>query len=324
MGWWQVDADTLAGGRFVLSALAETTAALLTLHRDSAAHPGEHEWLRAHRAGYRERLAADPLTGLLVDSALRPRWIADLVTPPPADVERPFEEELCTVQATPPERARADLAVALGGRLPAALDRDDLGPRLAELLRWVWRYTVEPGWPRRRRVLEADVIARTRQLSLGGWATALGDLRGGMRWLGQGRFQINAYDYPPRDISGAQLLFVPVTTSRGWVAWHEARYAVIYRASGVLADADRAEPATGALEPLLGRVRARVLLLLDAPKSTTQICALTGQALGSIGRHLKVLLDAGLVLRRRAGRNVLYSRTAAGDTLVRAAQAGRP
>lgn len=53
--------------------------------------------------------------------------------------------------------------------------------------------------------------------------------------------------------------------------------------------------------------------------STTQLCAVTGQALGSVGRHLRVLLDAGLVRRGRAGRSVLYARTAEGEVLVRAA-----
>jgi len=38
--------------------------------------------------------------------------------------------------------------------------------------------------------------------------------------------------------------------------------------------------------------------------------------LGSVGDHLKVLLAAGAVLRRRSGREVLYWRTALGDALV--------
>jgi DNA-binding transcriptional ArsR family regulator len=61
-----------------------------------------------------------------------------------------------------------------------------------------------------------------------------------------------------------------------------------------------------------------VLVLLESPMSTTQLVAMTGQALGSVGRHLKVLLDARLVGRRRAGRSVLYHRTSAGDALVEA------
>ncbi|MCP9971972.1 ArsR/SmtB family transcription factor [Actinomadura madurae] len=56
--------------------------------------------------------------------------------------------------------------------------------------------------------------------------------------------------------------------------------------------------------------------------STTQLVALTGQGLGSVGRHLKVLRDARLIDRRRAGRSVLYYRTAAGDALVEAQVSG--
>jgi hypothetical protein len=37
-----------------------------------------------------------------------------------------------------------------------------------------------------------------------------------------------------------------------------------------------------------------------------------------VGRHPKVLLDARLVVRRRAGWSVLYCRMAAGDALVEA------
>ena len=325
MGWWQVNADTLAGSRFVVSPLAEATASLIALERGTAAHPGERAWLDAHQPAYQERLAADPVTALLVRAALGHRWIADFLTMAPTgegeptdDGEPTFGEELARMRNRSPEAARADLTVSLGGPLPAKLHRSDLPERAADLLEWVWTETVLPYWPRRRRIMEADVIARTRQLSLGGWAAALDDMRPGMRWLGEGRLQINAYNYPPRRIAGAQLLFVPVTPRQGWVSWDEPhRYAVMYPCAGVLAQADPA-PVPEALGALLGPARAGVLVLLDTPKSTTQLVALTGQGLGSVGRHLKVLLDARLVQRRRAGRSVLYYRTAAGDTLLEA------
>jgi DNA-binding transcriptional ArsR family regulator len=95
------------------------------------------------------------------------------------------------------------------------------------------------------------------------------------------------------------------------------RYAVFYPAAGVLAKHDPA-PVPEALAALLGPARARVLLLCQAPKSTTHLVALTGQTLGSIGRHLKILRNAGLIQRRRAGGSVLYYRTQAGDTLLNA------
>jgi DNA-binding transcriptional ArsR family regulator len=315
MGWWRISTDTLAESRFVVSALAETSACLGVLDKGAATNPREREWLDAHLPAYRARLAGDPVTTLLVRAALQPRWIADFATPTPSGAaDLTFHEELARIRETPADRARADLEVGLGGPVPP-LRRDDLADRFADLLEWLWTEAVRPDWDRRRRIIEADVVARTGQLSHGGWAAALDAMRPGMRWLGEGRLQVNPYDYPPRDLSGARLLFVPVTFRVGWVCWEDDRYAVVYPCSGVLAEPDPA-PVPGALGGLLGPARARVLMLLNTPKSTTQLVALTGQGLGSVGRHLKVLLDARLVRRRRAGRSVLYYRTTAGDVLV--------
>lgn len=319
MGWWQVNADTLAGSRFVVSPLAETFASLKRLHAGTGTHPGERAWLADHLAAYRAELARDPVTALLVRAGLGEKWIADFLTPAPREGET-FAEEVARVRAADPVAARAHLALSLRGPLPPALDRDDLPDRAADLLTYVWEETVRPYWERRRRVLEADVLARTAQLGQSGWATVLDALRPGMRWLGENRLQVNLHEYPPREISGAQLVFVPVTPQRvGWVAWEEReRYAVVYPCSGVLADGSDPTSVPAGLGPLLGTARARVLALLDSPMSTTQLCAVTGQGLGSVGRHLRVLLDAGLVRRGRAGHSVLYTRTAAGEVLVKA------
>ncbi|PSK70186.1 transcriptional regulator [Streptomyces sp. CS149] len=325
MGWWQVSADTLASSRFVVSPLAEALASLMVLERASAAHPGERAWLETHLPAYRRRAADDPVSALVIRSALAPRWTADFLTPapvpaPPGQAPPSFAEELVRVRAAPPDRARADLAVALGGPLPAALDRDDLAERAADAVEWVWTHTVLPDWPRRRRILEADVVARTAQLGQAGWAGALNGMRPGVRWLGDSRLQINTYDNPPRELDRAQLLFIPVTPDRSWVCWDiPHRYGLVYPCSGVLAEAAGSVPVPAALGALIGPARAAVLVLLASPLSTTQLVALTGQGLGSVGRHLRILLDAGLVRRRRAGRSVLYFRTEAGDVLVHGA-----
>ncbi|SFN30402.1 winged helix-turn-helix domain-containing protein [Actinomadura madurae] len=325
--WWLINADTLAGGRFVVSALAETTACLRALHAGTAAHPGERAWFDAHLAAYRQVLRREPVTAALLEAALgaRTKWSADFLTPPHPGTGSPeFHEELATIRRTPAERALADLEVSLGHPLPAELRRPDVPERIAALLEWVWTHAVEPDWERRRRLLEADAVARAGQLSRGGWAAALDDMRPGMRWLGDGRLQITAHDFPPRDISGAQLLFVPVTPRLGWVAWEEPdpdRYVIVYPCAAPLAGAG-GTAVPEALGRLLGPARASVLVHLATPLSTTQLVALTGQGLGSVGRHLKVLRDARLVDRRRAGRSVLYYRTAAGDALVEAQVSG--
>ncbi|MFD0468795.1 ArsR/SmtB family transcription factor [Nonomuraea thailandensis] len=184
---------------------------------------------------------------------------------------------------------------------------------------------MRPYWERRRRVLEADMVARTARVSQGGWAAVLDSLRPGTRWIGESRFQVNLHAVPPREIAaGAELLFMPVTPKAGWVSWEgRERYAIVYPCLGVLAEHHDRRPVPAGLGALVGTARAGVLVLLSTPMSTTQLVAVTGHGLGSVGRHLRVLLDAGLVERRRAGRSVLYMRTAAGDVLVDASGAGR-
>ncbi|MFF9199741.1 ArsR family transcriptional regulator [Streptomyces sp. NPDC014779] len=325
MGWWHIGTDALASSRFVVSPLAEACAALMTLHAGRGAHPGERAWLAARLPAYRARLAADPVDALLVRAAIGRTWNADFLTPTPLGEGEPsFEEEVAAVRDAEPGDAVPQLEVAVGGPVPEPLRRaPDLPRRMAGILEWVWRETVLPEWPRRRRVLEADVVARTALLGRGGWAAALDELcPGKMRWLGDGRLQINTRDYPPRSVEGARLLFVPVTPAKGWCSWAGTeRYAVTYACQGALADVS-GPGAPQALAALLGRARAGVLVRLESPASTSQLVALTGQGLGSVGRHLKVLLDAGLVRRRRAGRSVLYDRTEAGTVLVRAAREG--
>ena len=91
---------------------------------------------------------------------------------------------------------------------------------------------------------------------------------------------------------------------------------MVYPCAGLLAEGRPTAP--GALRRLIGPARATLLSLLDNPMSTTQLVSVTGFAIGAVGNHLKILLDAQLVRRRRAGRSVLYYRTPDGDRLIRA------
>ena len=84
MGWWQVSADTLARGRFVISPLAETTASLLMLERGVAAHPGERRWLDAHQAAYRGYVKDHPDVPSLIRVSLARCWIPAVITSAPA------------------------------------------------------------------------------------------------------------------------------------------------------------------------------------------------------------------------------------------------
>lgn len=318
MGIWLVNVDVLAGSQFRTSALTETIATLMVLAEHQPNRPGQLDHPAHLRAAFRTRMADDPVGRAFVKGAFQPRWLTDILCPPPMDDERTYDDEMQRIRTASAAALRADLA----GDDPA-LDAPDLPERISDVLDWVWTQAVEPDWQRRERAFEADIIARTRRLSTGGWASALDGMRPGMRWLAKGRLQINAYDYPPHDLTDGQLLFIPTTGAHGWVGWRRPElYSVVYPCAGLLADDRRTAP--DALRRLIGPARATLLSLLDNPMSTTQLVSVTGFALGAVGNHLKVLLDAQLVHRRRAGRSVLYYRTPDGDRLIRATTADEP
>ena len=315
MGVWLVTADVLAASRFVTSPLIETVNALGVLAARNP-QPWERDWLARHEPAFLDRIKTDPFSMALAQGMQSGRWLpVDLGLPPRAgDVT--FEQELTRVRAVPPPVAKFDLSQSAGGRLPAALDVSDPAGAFADLVQWTWDHAVRLEWPRRKRKYEADIVSRTTVLSQRGWAAAVGGIAQDIRWLGGGQLQITVKDHPPLDLSRAELMFIPGSVPGGRVAWeYPARFAVIYPAAGMLASS--AGPA--APEPLgrlLGPTRAEILLLIGNPITTTQLVAVTGLALGTIGDHLRVLLDAGLAERQRSGAHVLYHRTPIAQQLI--------
>ena len=249
-------------------------------------------------------------------TAIRPGWIADFLVTPPHTPGETFSTELARLRRTPDAAARAHLG--LDGAVPDVLRADGLADRAADLVEWVWSHLVRPGWPRLRRVFEADIVSRNDRLSTGGWAAVLDGMRPGMRWLGDGRLQINTYDYAPMDISDASLLFIPTTAGPRLGRLGGAAQVLLDHLSvhGLARHAHRRRAARRPGAACSGPLRATVLTLLATPLSTTQLVAVTGAGLGSVGGHLRVLLDAGLVTRRRSGRSVLYYQTPTGAAVA--------
>jgi DNA-binding transcriptional ArsR family regulator len=71
-----------------------------------------------------------------------------------------------------------------------------------------------------------------------------------------------------------------------------------------------------ALASLLGGTRARLLVLLEQPGSTTAVARRLDITAGAASQHLAVLRSNGLVSSTRAGRVVLYRPTTKGDLLA--------
>jgi DNA-binding transcriptional ArsR family regulator len=316
MGVWLVSADVLAASRFVTSPLIETVNALGVLVARNP-QPWERDWLARHSQAFRDRIKTDPFSAALAGNKLAAgTWLpVDLSAPPrPGDVT--FEQELARVRTVPPPVAKFDLAQSAGGRLPDALDVSDPAGAFADLIQWIWEHAVRADWPRRKRKYEADIVSRTTVLSQRGWAAAIGGLTPDVRWLGGGQLQITVKDHRPLDLGHGELVFVPSSLQEGRVAWeYPARFAVIYPAAAMLAS-PAAAAAPEPLRRLLGPTRAEILLLIGRPITTTQLAAITGLALGTIGDHLRILADAGLAERHRSGAHVLYHRTPTGQQLL--------
>jgi len=308
-----VDADTLANARFGTSQLTETVSALKMLR--APVEPWYRSWKDAHVAAFRRQLSRNPVWAGIVESAFGRSWVADFFTVPPLEPDLELSDELELLTALDDDHIRADLSVVRTPLPSVLLESHDLADEAAELLRWVWSTTVEPDWPRRLRVLQADIVSRTSRLSEQGWSGVLRGLGPDVRWLGDGRIQVNRWDYPVTDVRGRDLMFIAAHTNRVNVSWRKPdRFALTYPVTGIFASS---EAPTEPLVQLLGRNRARILVEAAEPVSTTVLVATTGLSLATVSDHLRVLTDAGLLERRRSGRSVLYWQSSTGRSVVR-------
>lgn len=322
MGTWQVSPDVLASARFVVSAKAEIVTALIALHspRDATARA----FHAVNKAAFEVMLDQSPERRVLLDCSFRPRrgqrpgWIADYLSSPPACPTATIEDELARIGETPTTQLRADLKETTQHPLPVRLAATDLSGCATDLMWWVWTHTLEADWPRREQILRADIVARTSRLAAHGWAAVLHDLGRDRDWIGDGRLRVSRLDLPTQVLpSDADLYFIPVMSTATWVGWTESSsYALYYPVAGRLAEADASHG--GGLPLLIGANRATLLRMLDQPTSTTHLAAESDLPIGSVGNHLRVLLQAGAVIRRRSGRIVLYWRTPLGDALIAA------
>jgi DNA-binding transcriptional ArsR family regulator len=320
----EVSREDLAGCRFGISPLIETTSALRVLTGYDAAGVLA-PWVRRMRPRLAPLRRAEPAVGALI-SLFRRDDNADFLHPPPAGPGEKFEANLALVRATPPDRARAELARNLAGhRTPPAyvqriLDAPDVVDRLADGLAAAWRALVEPDWPRLRAVLERDIVHRAGRLAAYGWAGALTGLHRRVCWSPPGTITVRHRD-PGRYVpAGRGLLFVPSVFADLVLGVEGPQpFAMVYRARGVASFYGPPEvPPGDPLGPLIGAARAAILRTLTAPATTSQLAAQLGLSLGTVGGHLAVLRAAGLVERARTGRSVNYVATAAADALLSA------
>ncbi|GIG68303.1 ArsR/SmtB family transcription factor [Phytomonospora endophytica] len=309
----------LARCRFALSPLAETLSTLVALHRTSPA-PWQASWHAEHRPAYLAWIETHETAMGLMSLVSATKWLPDTVTPPPmGGMHTRLDDELAEVAAHTDEAVRATVADALAASRPpqytAWLARPGLAPRIAGVFREGWTRFVAPDWPRRRAVLERDIMHRAGILAAYGWRRAVEGMTRHSVWVGDNAIRFSEQDYPDRHITDEGLTFVPHTSDNGsWTCERPPHFALVYPARGPAA----AVPA-GADDPLaglLGPGRARVLRELARPATSTQLAAVLELSLGTVSAHLAVLRESGVIVGERVGRGVVYRLTEWGERVV--------
>jgi DNA-binding transcriptional ArsR family regulator len=330
-----LDAANLGRIRMAISPTFEAPS-LLSLAVTGRVHPVVDD-LR-HDARHAMRYPDVRMLAQLVSGY--PGYVPDFLTPKPT-AGRPAEilrNQIDAVAETPLDIVAANLAsaTATGVHLPhqvrRAVDDGTLTRRAANGLDQFWRATFAPRWPELRNVLERDIADRARMLAQDGISRVLRTLHSRLRWDGA-TLRIGISGDETSHAAGEELVLIPsvlgwphlfsqvIDPTNAYVCYPAARV-------GTAIGRDRSGPGDGvggpaearrqALDELLGQSRASVLLDLDQPRTTTQLSSRRQLAPATVSYHLGALVSAGLVLRKREGRQVSYNRTTYGDLLLEA------
>ncbi|WP_426368156.1 winged helix-turn-helix domain-containing protein [Streptomyces sp. E-08] len=249
----------------------------------------------------------------------------NFVAPPPRGLGQTWADDLAAIRATPLEAARHEIATNATGpsardpRVRTVLDSPDVVSRIAEAMDQAWHELLATDWPQLRAICERDVVHRVGVIGEHGWAKTIESLHPGIAWRADG-IEIGFLRGGTLRLAGDGLLVIP-SVFVGHVAAHMEDpwpRTLIYSARGTAALWGEQEtvPQPDALTALVGRARARLLLALDAPASTSHLARSLAMAPGAVGDHLAILRGAGLLVRARSGRSVLYRRTPLGEALV--------
>src|SRR3984957_8040334 len=178
----------LARCRFAYSPVFETLAAVRVATGPDGPGPHHRRWL----ADAHPRLRTLDLRAITL---LQPRrgYTPDFLAPPPLEPAAQFEAELTRIAATPAPVVRNEIELSLRdtpgsqdgelGRLLLGDPAEVLG-FLTQLIRAAWQALIEPGWPRVRALLDADVAYQSRRLAEGGLDRLFADLHPALRWGG--------------------------------------------------------------------------------------------------------------------------------------------
>ncbi|MFU9032249.1 MULTISPECIES: ArsR/SmtB family transcription factor [Streptomyces] len=321
-------ANDLAQVRFAVSPMWEVAPSFRLLTSNTA-HPVHRSWVEQVRPRV---LAAGLDRGWLAELIGSAGYVPDFLNPAPAGPAPTPAAEWEAIRASPADRVRQDLD-------HLARHQGHLGPRLRSLhadppsrltkvtqeIETYWELALAPYWARVRALLEADVFHRARTVAEHGAGHLFNDLHTSVSWDDNTLRLVSRKRDMPRRSAGAGLLLIPSAFTgpglRSRVRPPDPPQ-LAYPARGV-GTLWETRPALGAcaLAPVLGRSRTLLLSELGTPASTTELAHRTGLSPAGVSQYLTALRNAGLVSAHRAGRSVLYARTTAAETLLKAAAA---
>jgi DNA-binding transcriptional ArsR family regulator len=310
----------LARTRFAVSPLSEVVGGLRLLRDPDRAGP-HLPWLRD---------ALPIARGMPLETALARMpsygYVPDFLTPPASSPVASFEDELERFRTTSPSVVRREVELLYRGKRAPEVIRElvahplrGLGRLTAVLDLW-WRRAVEPHWLRIRSLLDADLAHRARRLTAGGPAALFSDLHDAMTWHDD-RLELATVYEARIALAGRGLLLVPSAfywQGIGPIVHPPWQPTLLYPARGLELLWETGTASPGALSAVIGRSRARLLALLDAPRSTTELARRLTLTSGAVSQHLSALRAAGLVSATRRGREVLYLRTELAEQLLAA------
>lgn len=319
----------LAQVRFAVSPMWEVAPSFRLL-TSAAAHPIHGPW-------------ADQVRPRMVAAGLDRGWLCELVpptggyvpdflNPAPAGPAPTPAAERDAIRTSPADRVRQDLDHLarhqgnLGPRL-RALHNDPQGllAKLAEELETYWELVLAPYWARIRAVLDADILYRARLAAEHGAGHLLNDLHTSVSWDDNALRMSRRKQPLTRTTAGTGLLLIPSAFTGPGLRTRTTPPdppQLAYPARGVGSLwTKRPVTQTDTLSAVLGRSRTLLLTELEIPASTTQLAHRTGLSPAGVSQYLTALRNAGLVSAHRAGRSVLYARTAAAEALLQAASA---
>jgi len=319
-------ANDLAQVRFAISPMWEVAPSFRLL-TSTTAHPVHWPWVEQVRP---RLLAAGLDQGWLAELIGPSGYVPDFLNPAPDQPAPTPAAEWDAILASPADRVRQDLD-------HLARHQGHLGPRLSSLradpssrlvkvtqeIEMYWELALAPYWARIRAVLDADIFHRARTVAEHGAGHVFNDLHTSVSWDDNALTLVRRKRNMPRQSAGAGLLLTPPAFPgpglRTRVRPPDPPQ-LTYPARGV-GTLWETRPAIGtcALAPVLGRSRTLLLTELETPTSTTELAHRTGLSPAGVSQNLVALRNAGLVSAHRAGRSVLYARTAAAEALLEAA-----